>query len=49
MKNCLKNPQNPQRQVHALLGAEGTEDALRETRRHCQTDKIITADLHFAY
>ena len=34
VENCLKCAQNPQRQVHALLGAVELEDSLAE-KRHC--------------
>jgi hypothetical protein len=46
--NCLKNAQNPQRQVHALL-AGFVQDALIENQNHRhKTDKIIARTLLFS-
>ena len=39
VENCLRLPQNPQRQVHALLGAVELEDSLTETRLLRQAEK----------
>ena len=40
-------PQNPTRQVHALLGAVELEDSLAEKRRHRQLTEILTHNLIF--
>jgi len=40
-EKCLKMPQNPTRQVHALLGNCPLTRTFAEKRRHRQHDKIL--------
>ncbi len=47
VEKCLDSRQNPQRRVHALLGAVELEDSLAKKRRHCQLTEILTHNLIF--
>jgi hypothetical protein len=38
--NCLRLPQNPQRQVHALLGNLMPNEAIIENHNHCRSTQF---------